>query len=205
MRERQPFFDVLRDRNICGRAANEKVSRKHQQQIGPTANPGDFARLTSNTLAKTPCLKVAGANLPIGLMQEKPVGANRLITMVLHDRRPPPQKAKEQRSERRACHVNDIRAADQPPQLRKARLPHRPEWERAIVEPLRRSLRDERDFKFRDSRHVAKFAEASRQRKNDGLHAADARCKKMRIDQQPDTRTLDGLAPSKFTVGTRQT
>src|SRR5947208_14949295 len=54
-----------------------------------------------------------------------------------------------------------------------------------------RSLRNQRDFELRRAGRILEFGEATGERKNDGLDAANAGCEEMGINQQFHWRGFD--------------
>ncbi len=126
--------------------------------------------------------EVAGARRAGRLYEKLAVGTNGLKAVMLDYERFSRQKAKEERRERRPGDVNDICFSNELPELDEARLANRLKWICAVVEIPRWSLRHQRDFELPRPVRIVESSEAACEGENDRFDAADAWCKKMRIE-----------------------
>jgi len=83
-----------------------------------------------------------------GFDQKLSIRANRLKPVMLDNDWLTRKKAENNRRQRRACHMNDVRSADQIPQFDECGLADNSKRKRAIVKLARWSFRRERDFEF---------------------------------------------------------
>jgi hypothetical protein len=138
--------------------------------------------------------EVAGAGHAGRLDEKLAVGANGLKAVMLDNERLSRHEAQNERRERRASGMDDVRLTNELPDLNEAWMANRKEWICAVVEIPGRSLRDKGNFELRRTVRIAESSEAAGKRKNDGLDATNAWCKKMRIEQELHSETLRGVS-----------
>lgn len=127
---------------------------------------------------------MAGANALRRVMKQKAIRASGLVPMVFDDQRLALQACRDEWREGRAGNMNDIGRANQPPEVKKARLANHREWQRGIIEISSWRLRHQGNFEFVDAVRVAQLSQTTTQRLNDGFDSTDTRRKKVRVNQE---------------------
>jgi hypothetical protein len=130
------------------------------------------------------------ARSALRLDEKLAIGANGLEAVMFDDDEPSCQQTQDHGREGGASDVDDIGRANEPPKAKKTWLPDNGKGKRAVVVITGWSLRHQSDFELEGSFGVAQLGKAASQRKNDGFHAADARRKKMAVNQQRQGRNF---------------
>ena len=180
-------------RDIHRNATAQKASNESQQPKSARCKPAQAA-VAAKAFARVARHEVSWARRSRGLDEKLAVRANRLEAVMLDDDRLVCKEPEDKRRKRGACHVHSIGSPNQIPQMNQTRPAHDTKWEPAVVELVRGSLRDNGDLEFRFSPRRTKPCEAPSQRQDDSLNAADARCKKVGIDQQLHPRNFPGAS-----------
>src|SRR6266404_3704943 len=110
------------------------MPRKHQDQIHQTRSPGYFLCLAAHTFREASRLKVPWAHGAIRLMDQAPIGANRLIRMMLDHRWFSQQPSHKERHKRGSCKVKKIRVSKQTPKGSELGPPDYAKGQQAIIE-----------------------------------------------------------------------
>ena len=121
------------------------------------------------------CLKVAGADGAIGLMNQDDVWADGLVTVMFDDVWLAFEFGEKHREEGRAGDMNDVGPPNQPPKWKQRRGANDAEWECAIVEPVRGSFCGDDDIPFIGTMlGELRFTELTAEERDDRFDTADA-------------------------------
>ncbi len=110
--------------------------------------------------------------------------------VMFHDRGSSQEQSERQRRHRRAGDVHDGRLSNQSRKLPQPRLANDAEGSGTIVPIPRRRWCNQGDFKFGRAIRIAEFCQAPGKRKHDRFDATDTRSKKVRVNEEPHSRSF---------------
>jgi hypothetical protein len=133
--------------NIGRNALTQETADERQRPKLARSNPA-LAGIATEAFAMPAGHEVPRTRGSCGFDQKLSVRANRLKPVMLDNDGLAREKADNNRRQRRACHVNDVRSADQIPQFDESWLADNSKRKQVIVKFVRESLRRESDLEF---------------------------------------------------------
>src|SRR5215472_1015481 len=179
-----PFQHMMSNGQIGCSSSRKPIAGKHEKHRNAGAQRRQFGFLTVPALMIAAGLEMSGTDRAIGLVDQQAIRTNSLITVMLQNNGLSGQKPQEELKKGGSRKVNDVAVANDTPQLKKAWSAHNVKRIGRFVRLACVGLRDNGHFEFLIGVVSLQAGKACGQGLHDVFNPSDARCEKVRIDEQ---------------------